>query len=148
MDALTVVTPLGSGRYQLTITNTTEIGYINSFTWTAPTQLRITRVTSSSKGTCRLDNGTISCVGQAIAPPKCTCEAGSSVTVHFDATVPGRVKATKIQTGVVGGSLRLERMTPVPYNIPSFRGAKGNIDLPLCERGQKSTSDHPCVHSG
>jgi hypothetical protein len=54
----------------------------------------------------------------------------------------------RVQTGIVGGSLRLGRMTTVPDLIPSCRGAKGNVDLPLCARGQASTSDHPCVHTG
>jgi hypothetical protein len=147
MDALVVVTPLGHGHYQLRITNTTEIGFINSFTWVAPSQLKITRVTGSSRGNCRLDSGNILCDGQAIPPPKCTCLPGGSMTIAFTARAAKETAANQ-QRGVVGGYLRLQHMTPVPYLIPSYQGAKGNIDLPLCKRGQSSTNDHPCVHSG
>jgi hypothetical protein len=149
MDALVVLTSLGHGRYQLRITNTTEIGFINSFTWVAPSQFTITHVTASSRGSCRLDGGNIVCDGQAIPPPKCTCLPGGTMTIAFTARVPAAAaKAANQQRGVVGGYLRLQHMTPVPYLIPSYQGAKGNIDLPICKRGQSSTNASPCVHSG
>ena len=86
--------------------------------------------------------------GRRSRPPKCTCEPGGSITITFTATVPAKVQAAGIQTGVVGGTLRLGRMTPVPYLIPSYRGAKGNIDLPLCARGRRARPPIPVSTPG
>jgi hypothetical protein len=136
---------LGGNRYQLTITNGSDLGFLNSFTWVHPPQMTITAVNGSSAGRCRLVSGDIACTGMAIKPPKCSCLAGGHASVRFE----GRIKVAPGEThgGVQGGWLRIGNVTPVPYTIPSFLG-EAPVDLPICAKGQESTEDDPCVHSG
>jgi hypothetical protein len=137
---------LGGDRYQLTVTNGSDLGFLNSFTWVHPPQLRITAVTKSSAGTCRLVDGNVACTGLAIKPPKCTCEAGGSAWVRFAARQT-QAAAKGQQYGLRDGWLRIGGLTPVPYTIPSYRG-KPPVDLPICAKGERSTDAKPCVHSG
>jgi hypothetical protein len=136
---------LGGGHFRLTVTNGSDLGFLNSFTWVHPPQMTITAVKSSSSGTCRLLSGDIVCTGMAIKPPKCSCLPGGLASVRFD----GHIKTAPGQSygGVQHGWLRIGNVTPVPYTIPSYLGA-APVDLPLCAKGTESTEDHPCVHSG
>jgi hypothetical protein len=144
-DAVTVVSFLGSGRYQLDVQNTSGIGYINQFTWVPPPNLTVTAVTSSEGGKCALVGGSIRCNGK-VAPPNCTCEAGGDLTVIFTANGLDPIFANGYWTyfGIVGAYLQIQQMTPVPYHIPSVVPKLG-ADLPLCKKGQKSTKARPCV---
>jgi hypothetical protein len=145
-DITTSVRELGKNRYQIVVQNFSDAGFINSFWWKAE-DMRITAVTGSSSGTCRVfDSSTLQCTGLAIRPPKCTCLAGGSATVTFVAT-PVNAKTAGINYGVQGSKLRIGEVTPVPYHIPSYLGSENNVDLPLCAKGQASTEAKPCVHA-
>jgi len=151
-DAVTVITFLDipRGLYQLSVNNTSGLGYINTFTWVAPTNMNITAITSSEGGVCHLDNGNISCTGggKGIAPPKCTCQAGGALTVNFTATGLSPTYNGKYYTwyGIEGGWLHITTMTPVPYHIPSFLATQ--VDEPLCgsveHKSKVSTAASPC----
>ena len=52
-----------------------------------------------------------------------------------------------VSYGVTHSVLRIGDVTPVPYHIPSYKGSGKNEDLPICARGQESTSKSPCVHA-
>jgi hypothetical protein len=147
-DVTTSVRQLANDRYELVIQNFSDVGYINSFWWHGE-NLRITGVTGSSSGTCRIaDSTTLKCDGMTIAPPKCTCEPGGTATVRFTAKLLVE-KNLPYPTfyGVTGSRLRIAEMTPVPYHIPSYKGGESNADLPLCAKGQASTNAKPCVHA-
>jgi hypothetical protein len=147
-DVDTSVRQLGQNRFELTVQNISDVGFVNSFWWHA-SNLRIVSVTSSSGGTCRpTDANTIQCQGMTIAPPKCTCLPGGSAWVRFVAKPVGRETASyPVFHGVQGSRLRVGEMTPVPYHIASFQGSQNNADLPLCAKGRASTRDKPCVHA-
>lgn len=102
-------------------------------------------MTSTEGGKCSLVSGNIECNGN-IRPPNCTCQAGGDLTVRFTATGLDPTFANGYWTyhGMVGAYLTIERMTPVPYHIPSALPKYG-ADLPLCKKGQKSTKASPCV---
>lgn len=147
-DAVVVVRQLSNQSYELLVQNTSGIGYINSFQWVPPVGMTITKITKVSTGHCNLAAGDISCVAK-LKPPICTCRPGGSMTVDFKAT--GRDPTTQdghpLTLGVIGSFLRIEKMTPVPYHIPSWLGGVPTLrpDLPLCRKGQTSTKAHPCV---
>jgi hypothetical protein len=148
-DAVTIIRFLDpmKGLYQLEIDNTSGIGYINTFDWVPPPNMTITAITSTEGGHCALNNGNISCVGgkKGIAPPKCTCLAGGSMTVNFTASGNSPVFNGQYWTyyGVVGSWTHITSMTPVPYHIPSF--LTPGVDLPICKAGQQSTGTNPCT---
>jgi hypothetical protein len=144
-DVTTVVRELGHNRYQIVVQSTTNAGFINSFWWQAK-DLIITAVTGSSSGSCQLASATsLECTGLTIKPPTCTCETGGSVTVSF--TARNLVPTRGVHYGTVHSILQVGDVTPVPYHIPSYKGSSSNEDLPLCARGQESTSAKPCVHA-
>jgi hypothetical protein len=149
-DAVTIMRFLDipAGLYQLDVTNTSGLGYINTFTWVAPTNMNITRITSSEGGICTLTaSGDISCRGggKGVPPPKCTCLGGGHLTVNFTATGLSPTYNGHYYTwyGIEGGWLHITTMTPVPYHIPSF--LPQGIDLPLCTKAQPNTATHPCT---
>jgi hypothetical protein len=150
-DAVTVVRSLDprAGLYQIEIENTSDIGYINTFNWVPPAGMTITAVTSSEGGRCRLTNGIIGCTGgkKGIAPPICTCRTGGKLTVNFRATGNGPTWNGQWWTyyGIVGGYTQITSMTPVPYHIPSFLSPSVGADVPLCAKGQVSTTAKPCA---
>jgi hypothetical protein len=143
-DAVSVVSWISPGTYQLAVQNTSGIGYINTFSWTPPTTLTITAVTKSEGGKCSLVGGDIQCSGK-IAPPKCTCAAGGDLTVTFTAKGLEPTFANGYWTyyGFSGANLRIQSMTPVPYHIPS--SLPTFTDFPSCKKGQKSTKARPCI---
>lgn len=147
-DAVVVVRQLSNQRYELLIQNTSGIGFINSFQWVPPPGMTITKITGESTGSCKLANDVIAC-SATLKPPKCTCRPGGSMTIDFKAT--GRDPTTQdghtLTLGVVGSFLRIQKVTPVPYHIPSWIGGvpKPQPDLPLCKKGQTSTKAHPCA---
>lgn len=137
-----------AGKYQIEVQNTSGIGYINTFNWVPPPSMTVTAITSSEGGRCTLVNGGISCVGgkKGIAPPKCTCLPGGEMTVNFTATGNAPTFNGQFWTyyGIVGSHTDITSMTPVPYHIPSFLSGQA-ADVPLCTKGEKSTSAHPCT---
>lgn len=147
-DAVVVVRQFTNQRYELLVQNTSGIGWINTFEWVPPPGMKVTKITRVSAGQCKLVAGDISCTTK-LTPPKCTCRPGGSMTIDFSAT--GRDPTTQdghtLTLGVIGSFLRIEKMTPVPYHIPSWIGGlpTPTTDLPLCKKGQVSTKAHPCV---
>ena len=143
-DAVTVVSWVSPGKYELDVQNTSGIGYINQFTWVPPASLTVTAITSSEGGKCSLVGGSIQCNGK-IAPPNCTCLPGGDLTVTFTAKGLEPTFANGYWTyyGIVGAYLQIQQMTPVPYHIPS--ALPQGADLPLCKKGQKPTKSTPCV---
>jgi hypothetical protein len=146
-DATFVIQQFPKDHYRLTIRNTSGIGFINTFTWIPPVGMTVSSVDHTSSGTCKLASGDIHCTAK-LQPPKCTCRTGGSITIDF--TAKGREPTMKdghlVSYGVIGSFLRIEKMTPVPYHIPSFLGGiNAGQDLPLCKVGQRSTRAHPCA---
>jgi hypothetical protein len=140
LDLTDEVRILSPGHYELVVQNFSNVGFINSFWFHSPS-LRISKVVSTTSGTCVLeDSSTLNCQGMKIAPPKCTCQTGGIVRIRFDA------KPLIANHGVDGG-IAVHDMTPVPYHIPSYLNPQQNLaDLPLCKPGQVNTKAHPCVH--
>jgi hypothetical protein len=52
--------------------------------------------------------------------------------------------------GLYDASVVVKTMTPVPYIIPSYVGAKAGVfgDAPLCRRHEVSTPAKICVQTG
>jgi hypothetical protein len=148
-DTTTSIIARGKNRYTLLVQNLSDVGFINSFWWTAGDGVTVTKVTGSSTGSCVLQSSsTIACEGMTIKPPRCTCKPGGTATVDFVATIKAAMtEHGQAQGGLVGSKLKLHEMTPVPYHIPSYEGAESNLDLPLCKAGQQSSKQTPCVHA-
>jgi hypothetical protein len=89
----------GLHRYRVTVTNTSNLGFIDSLQWYPPPGVHITRVIGSSVGDCAATGLTgfggnqfktvllypnISCDRVGLKPPSCTCQGnGGSVSVSF-----------------------------------------------------------------
>jgi hypothetical protein len=151
-DAFTVISILDPqrGLWQLNLSNTSGIGYINSFNWVPPVGVTIVAITSTEGGHCTLVNGDISCDGggKGLAPPTCTCVTGGALTVNFLAqglqpTFNGQYWTNY---GFAGDYTAITAMTPVPYHIPSYNSGVGQ-DLPLCVTNQVSTPKNPCAQN-
>lgn len=148
-DAVTVITFLDipKGLFRLSVTNTSGLGFINTFNWHPPEGMTITSLARSQGGNCTLASGLVSCRGgkQGIPPPRCTCLGGGSLTVDFYAqglrpTFNGRFWT---YYGVTGAQLQILTMTPVPNHIRSFLPA--GIDLRLCTKTRPNTKSDPCT---
>jgi hypothetical protein len=149
-------------RYQLLVTNTSDTGSINEFSWAPPTGMEVTRVLGSSSGHCALVGRAVVCDGN-LPPPKCSCQPGGTMTVDFTAhtTFSSTVAVTRrvgpsgrfapavipaVHFGVVNGVVEIVSMTPVPYKIRSnLAGNQSQEDLPVCSHAQPDTHAHPCV---
>ena len=119
-DATAILRPLGRGRYQLEIQNTSRIGFINSFRWTPPARMKILAVTSSSRGKCTIDStGAIACAA-TLPPPECLCRpSGGTVTIDFT-TPPAvvlKIQGHTVDPGILGARLQIVAMTPIHYLI-------------------------------
>jgi hypothetical protein len=121
-DATAVLRPLGQGKYELEIQNTSRIGYIKSFRWTPPPKLKILTVTSSSRGKCAVGaTGDIVCAS-TLPPPKCLCRpSGGSVTIEFTTppTVVLHIQGHAVNPGVLGARLQIVAMTAIHYLVPA-----------------------------
>ena len=87
-DAVTVVSWISPGKYQLDVQNTSGVGYIDQFTWVPPANLTISAVTSSEGGKvhARLA-AVIQCNGRW--PAACTCQPAGT----RPSTSPPRARA-------------------------------------------------------
>jgi hypothetical protein len=149
-DASSLVRFLGGNRYQLVVTNTSSIGFINTFTWFPPDGAKIVAVTRSDNGDCALSDGAIECT-LALRPPTCTCKGdGGTVTIGFTAKTPSARDGYTHGIGLQYSSLIITSETPVPYTIPSspLQKLSDIADLPTCKRGQPSTNAKPCIRQG
>jgi hypothetical protein len=147
LGAGTTLSSDGKGHFTLRVQNQSSFGIINNFTWAPPPTLKATGVSSSSKGSCRLAGGSISCQAK-IQPPKCTCKPGPNVVIHFSGKTVKGYNGDAV--GYVGGSLRVGGITPVPYIVPSSPNPllSTTPDLPFCAKGEASTARKPCVKPG
>ncbi len=125
------------GVYQVEVDNGNPYKYVNSYVWTPPGGMTITKILSSVGGTCVLagNANTVSCVGAA-APPGDLGTIGAGIVVTFTATgnEPTFVKTSYggyfIHYGVIG-------------SVQVHEG--GFADLPLCKKGHTSTASSPCA---
>jgi hypothetical protein len=120
------ITPLsGRNHYRLTITNTSNIGFITAFQVYPPNGVHILKIDGSSTGRCSLGGlsgfggnqfhvvlfPNILCNRVDLKPPSCSCRGdGGSMTISF-VTDGGPV---------TGMQARLISATPVLKVIPSF----------------------------
>jgi hypothetical protein len=128
---------LSTDSYQVEVDNTNPTKFIKSFDWAPPSGVTVTKITSTSGGTCTLDgNGGITCKG-TIYPPDCQC-AGGGMIVDFSAKGREPTFANGYWTyyGFVGG-------VTVTGTAPAKSTAFS--DLPVCGKGKKSTKAHPCA---
>jgi len=122
----------GRHRYGITISNTSNLGFIDSFQWYPPTGVRVVKVIRSDVGRCELTGVTgfggnqfktvvlypnIVCENVHLKPPSCTCLGdGGSVTISFvvDRDMPA------------SGVARLISATLVLRPIPGFLKTKAS----------------------
>jgi hypothetical protein len=140
LDAQSSLRSLGKQRYELVIENTSGIGFINALSWAPPAGMQLIRVLTARGGRCEVVSGKISCQG-VLDPPRCSCAGRVGLTIRFEAR-----NYDSFSTGV----LRITRMTPVPYVIPSAAGVRISplAALPLCREHERNSAQHRCVHSG
>ncbi len=116
----------GSHHYQVTVTNTSNIGFIDSFEWYPPSSVRVLKVTGSSAGHCTLTGLSgfggnqfktvvlyphILCDQVALKPPTCTCKGdGGSMTISF----------VLDKEAFASGAARVVTARPILKVIPSF----------------------------
>jgi hypothetical protein len=115
-DGAWVIRALGNDRYELTVQNTSRVGYIETFDWRPPVGATVKTVGKSSAGSCALVGELVHCDGLHLKPPKCLCRPGGSETVVFTMHNPND------NLGIEGSGLVIRDMTPILKNIPSTPG--------------------------
>jgi hypothetical protein len=119
-DLSTLLAPLpGTHRYRITISNTSNVGAINSFQWYPPTGVHIVKVIGSSEGHCTATGVTgfggnqfptvvlypnILCDKLDLKPPSCTCQGdGGAVTITFvtDEDLGGSLGDARMRTATL-----------------------------------------------
>jgi hypothetical protein len=120
-DFSTILAPLpGTNRYRITISNTSNLGAINSFQWYPPNGIHIVKVLGSSAGRCTATGVTgfggnqfpgivlypnILCDRLALKAPSCTCQGdGGVVSISFvtDKDLGGSLGDVKMRTATLG----------------------------------------------
>ena len=120
----------GANRYRITVSNTSNLGFIESFQWYPPTGVHIVRVIGSSAGSCGVSGVTglggaqfktvllypnITCSKVHLKPPSCTCLGdGGNVDISFVADRP--LGGT--------GTTRMISARLVLHQIPSYLKAQ------------------------
>lgn len=119
----------GKHRYELTLTNISDLGMINSLQWYPPSGLHIVKVLSSSAGRCTLSGlkgfggnlfptvvlyPNILCEDVNLKAPSCTCLGdGGILAIRF---------VTEADVAVVAGDARVRTATLVYKRIPGYLG--------------------------
>jgi hypothetical protein len=117
----------GKNRYRMTISNTSNVGAINSFQWFPPIGVHIAKVLGSSEGHCTATgvkgfggnqfrtvtlSPNILCDQLDLKPPRCTCLGdGGTMTLSF---------ATDKDLGGSLGEARMRTATLVFDRIPGY----------------------------
>jgi hypothetical protein len=117
----------GTDRYQLTVSNTSNVGAINSFQWYPPTGVHIVKVLGSSEGHCTaaglrgfggnqfrtvILSPNVLCAKLDLKPPSCTCLGdGGTMTFSF---------VTDKDLGGSLGEARMRTATLVFDRIPGY----------------------------
>ena len=123
----TLTTLPGTHRYKITISNTSNLGAINSFQWYPPTGVHIVKLIDNSEGHCILTGLTgfggnqfptvvlypdVLCTKLDLKPPSCTCQGdGGVVTISF---------VTDEEYGGGAGEFRMRAATLVFDPIPGY----------------------------
>ncbi len=121
-----------AGKYQVEIANENPTKFVAGFNWTPPGGMTVTAITSSIGGSCHLPgDGVVVCTGSAV-PANSFTAMGGSIIVNFTATgrQPTWTGSYWIHYGMVG-SVQVQQST--------------FSDVPLCKKGQKSTTARPCA---
>jgi hypothetical protein len=125
--SLTLAPLPGTHRYEVTVTNTSDLGAINSFQWFPPAAVRVLELTGSSEGHCTLTGlkgygggqfptvvlyPNVLCDKLDLKPPSCTCLGdGGTVKLTF---------VTEKEYAGGSGELRMRTASLVRDRIPSF----------------------------
>jgi hypothetical protein len=106
----------GTHRYRITISNTSNLGAINSFQWYPPTGIHIVKVVGSTEGRCTATGvkgfggnqfptvvlyPNILCDKLDLKPPSCTCQGdGGAMTITFvtDKDLGGSLGDARVRT--------------------------------------------------
>jgi hypothetical protein len=136
-----LATTLTPGRtpheFRVTVTNTSTIGFVNSFYWVPPSGMTLIKVVGSNSGHCIVDGSPtpkISCDGLKLKPPTCTCRGdGGELVISFLASK---------DPGMLAGSSAVVSATPVLKVIPAVPPGP---DVRPCSNGEKSTAAEPCA---
>ena len=117
-DVAFVVRSLGNNRFELSVQNTSRIGYLETFNWRPPSGDTIDSVTQSSSGSgsCSLANGQLHCENLHLKPPPCLCQPGGTETVTIT------MHTSDPDLSLQGSSVEVTEMTPILKNIPSRPG--------------------------
>jgi hypothetical protein len=119
-DSITTLRLLHGKSYELTLLNTSGVGFIHTFTWIPPTGWTVNSLSNVSGAKCKVAAGTLSCVG-LVEPPTCLC-AGDGGKVTVDLTIRGTNQGTSdghpVYYGNEGESTELTSMIPLPFLIP------------------------------
>jgi hypothetical protein len=122
---------LGIHRYRIEVGNTRSQANFRYFAWILPDGMTLRRIVGSRDGDCGISSGMISCTRRLVGR-RCACSQRDLV-VDFTATGrdPTRAKGGYwIHYGLV-----------MPYlDLPSTFN-----DVPICDIGEKSTTEHPCL---
>ncbi len=86
-----------NGNYELAVANTGDMD-ITGFTFVAAPTLHVTRIVSTTKGSCQISAPGFTCT-VALAPPPCVCNAGDDVKIDFAGS--GESAGSKVQIGAV-----------------------------------------------
>jgi hypothetical protein len=131
------------GLYQLEVENTSDIGYIKSFDWTAPAGLTITAIRKTTGGTCRMAENGFSCVGaeRGIAPPKHHTVPGGSLMITFTATgYSPKFNGHYWTYYGWDGRVAITGVSPAPAAAAAGPGQ----DLPVCDADTQPGPDNGC----
>jgi hypothetical protein len=115
-DVAWVIRSLGNDRFELSIQNTSRIGYLETFDWRPPSGDTIESVTESSSGSCSLTDGQLHCESLHLKPPACLCQPGGTETVTIT------MHTSDPDLSIQGSGLVVTEMTPILKNIPSRLG--------------------------
>ena len=119
-DLTTTLSPLsGANSYRITVSNTSNVGAINSFQWFPPTGVHVVKVIGSSDGHCTATGLTgfggnqfrtvvlfpnILCDQLDLKAPSCTCLGdGGTMTISFvtDKDLGGSLGDARMRTATV-----------------------------------------------
>ena len=123
----------GRNRYRITVTNTSNVGFVKSFQWYPPTGIHVVRVIGSSAGNCEVSGLTgfggaqfktvllypnVTCNRIDLKPPSCTClgDGGAvGVSVVTDRPLVGIGSVTMISARLV--------LKPIPSYLQPQTGS-------------------------
>ncbi len=119
---------LATGRYRIQVANMVPRSNFRYFAWILPDGMTLTRVLGTRGGDCGTSSGMISCIRNLAAHG----HRQGNLVVDFTASgrAPTHAKGYWIHYGFV---------TPFLDQPQAFN------DLPICDLGEKSTKQHPCL---